>query len=95
VRIQVDPGDLEQTGFAGINQEITSAIPTVTAALESAAGSCGNPSLGAAISDLSDALGTADQAAALSVNGLGVAVARAAQRYAANEAIIAQAERSG
>jgi hypothetical protein len=95
VRIQVDPGDLEQPGFAGINQEITGAVPAVTGALEAAAGSCGNPALGAAISDLSDALGTADQAAALSVNGLGVAVSRAAQHYAANEAIIAHAERPG
>jgi hypothetical protein len=93
VRIQVDPGDLEQPGFAGINQEISAVTPGVTGALDSAATACGNASLGGAISDLSDALGTADQAAALSVQGLSLAVARAAQQYAANEAIIARAER--
>jgi hypothetical protein len=93
VRIQVDPADLEQPGFAGINQEIAGVIPSLTGALESAAGACGNPSLGGAISDLADALGTADQAAAVSVNGLGVAVSRAGQHYAATEATIAHAER--
>jgi hypothetical protein len=93
LRIQVDPQDLEQPGFAGISQEITGVTPAVTSALASAAGACGNSSLGGAISDLSDALGTADQAAALSVRGLGVAVSRAAQQYVANEAGIAHAER--
>jgi hypothetical protein len=92
VRIQVDPASLEQPGFAGINQGIIPVIPAVRAALGSAAGACGSPSLAGAISDLSDALGTADQAAGVSVNGLGVAASKAAQQYRANEAVIAHTE---
>lgn len=92
MRIQVDPGGLEQPGFADISQTITSAIPAVTAALASAAGACGNSSLDGAINDLSEALGTADQSAAISVTGLGQAVSKAGERYQANEAAIAHAE---
>jgi hypothetical protein len=93
VRIQVDPGGLQNPTFDSINQEITSAIPEVTSALAAAGGAAGDGSLTSAISDLSDALGTADRAAAISVNGLSVAVTRAAQHYQANEAAIAHAER--
>jgi hypothetical protein len=93
VRIQVDPGALDQPGFAGISQTITSIIQAATGPLGSAAGACGNSALAGAISDLSDAIGTADQSAALSVSGLGQAALKAAQQYQANEAAIARAER--
>ena len=93
MRIQVDPGALDQPGFAGISQTITSIIQAATGPLGSAVGACGNSSLAGAISELSDVVGTADQSAALSVRGLGQAVLKAAQRYQANEAAIARAER--
>jgi hypothetical protein len=92
VRIQVDPGALDQPGFAGISQTITSISQSATGPLASAAGACGNAALGGAISDLSDALGTGDQSAALSVSGLGQAVLKAGQQYRANEVAIAHAE---
>jgi hexokinase len=92
VRIQVDPGGLETPSFDSINQEISAAIPAVASALAGAGGAAGNSSLAGAISDLADALATADRAAAIAVNGLAAAVVRAGQRYQANEAAIARAE---
>jgi ABC-type Na+ efflux pump permease subunit len=90
VRIQVDPGGLETPSFDSINQEIAAAISPVASALGAAGGAAGNGSLFGAISDLADALATADRAAAIAVNGLAAAVVRAGQRYQANEAAIAR-----
>jgi hypothetical protein len=92
VRIQVDPGGLENPGFDGINHEITAAISSLTSGLGGAAGAAGDPSLASAISDLADVLGTADRAAAISVNGLSVAVVKAGQGYQNHEAAICRAE---
>lgn len=91
MRIQVDPSGLGTPGFDSVNQEITAAIPAVTAGLASASGAAGDGSLASAITDLADVLGTADRAAAISVNGLAVAVVKAGQHYQANEATIARA----
>jgi hypothetical protein len=64
VRIEVDPGGLAAATFDSVIQEITSAIPAIDRAVESASGGAARRSLTGPISDVAPV-------AALSGHGLG------------------------
>ena len=95
MRIAVDPGGLQSSGFDSISQEVEATAATVIGALTGAAGAAGNASLAAALGALSDALAGADRSAALTIASLGTAVANAGISYQRNEEAIARAEGLG
>jgi hypothetical protein len=91
MRIEADPGGMDSATFDGINGDISEAIAEFAGPLAAAEGGAGQPNLSSAISDLCANLRTADGSAALTLEGLSTAVAKAASHYSQTDANVRQA----
>jgi hypothetical protein len=94
MRIQVETGAVDGSGFRSIAEGLDPAGPTTEGALESAGGAAGAAVLAGAMTELGVNVGAALSAARITVGALGAAVDYASNAYSANDARIAAAARA-
>ncbi len=91
MRIYADASGMDIPSFGSITSDVSGAIADYAGPLSAAGNAAGDAGLASAISDLCDALRSADGSAALTLTGLSKAVARAAAHYSATDRNVARA----
>jgi hypothetical protein len=82
---------MDSATFSAINSDVVAAIGRFSGPLSAAVDAAGDPGLSNAISDLGTALRTTDESAAITLEGMASAVAKAASHYSQTDANVARA----